>query len=101
VTPQEQSLADAFARFAAALQSADAATFRALTVTDATPQEALFLQNAKQVKERGWTLQLRELRLEGEVGEARFELVDGKGTRADEGSVSFTLESGGWKLRAL
>lgn len=101
MTPQEAALQAVFARFAAAVQAADAAAYRSLTVADAPLEQALFLENAARVKARGWTLKLRALAIEGEVGVARFELVDSKGQRQDEGEATFTLENGGWQLRSL
>lgn len=101
MSAEQDALREAFARFAAAVEQADLEAYRALAVLDAPPQEALFSRNAQKVREAGWKLSLRALELTGEVGEARFDLVDAKGTRVDEGTATFTLEPDGWRLRAL
>jgi hypothetical protein len=77
------------------------AAYRSMAVADAPPEEALFARNAQKVRAAGWTLKLRALELTGEVGEARFDLLDSKGAKVDEGQVTFSLESGGWRVRAL
>jgi hypothetical protein len=101
VNAQEATLKAAFDAFAAAVQSADLDAYRKLAVNDAPLQEKLFEKNATRVQTNKWSLRLIALGIEGEVGEATFDLIDAKGAKLDEGRATFTLESGAWKLRAL
>jgi hypothetical protein len=101
VNAKEAKLKAAFDAFAAAVQSADVAAYRKLAVNDAPLQEKLFEKNATRVKAGNWTLRLKALGIEGEVGEATFDVLDAKGKALDEGHATFTLEAGTWKLRTL
>lgn len=101
MSPLEAALQTAFGRFAEAVERGDLDAFRALCAADAPSQDSVFLRNAEKVRAGGFRLKLCELLLEGEVGEARFELVDRAGAALDAGAAAFTLEGGSWKLRAL
>jgi len=99
--PSPPPLVAAFSRLREALGNANVDAYRALLVGDAAPQDALFLRNARNLKDGGLTLVLRGATEEGGVATVGFDVVDAAGTVKDRGQVVYTLETDGWRLRQL
>jgi hypothetical protein len=100
-SPSTQSLMAAFERLSKALQSADVTAYRAITVNDAPPQDALFLHNAQRLRAQKNVLRMARAVVEGEVATVEFDVVNAQGTVVQPGSATFTLEGDGWRLRRL
>ncbi|MEW5853197.1 MAG: hypothetical protein AB2A00_30735 [Myxococcota bacterium] len=101
MAPAMDPLAQAFQRFAAALEAQDVAAYHAMSVEDAAPQDELFLRNARRLKDKGLSLRLRRAVQEEDAAEVAFDVVDADGKAVDSGKVTFTRESDGWRIRTL
>lgn len=89
-----------FAPFQAALAQRDPAAFERLCCADVPPQLELFERNAQWAQDQRASLVLRQARVEGEVATLRFDAVAASG-QVFPGTLTCTLEAGGWKIRSL
>lgn len=101
MTDPHDAIAAHFRSFAAAAERGDVDAFKELCASDVPAETQLFLANSERVQEHGWTLKLRRIDQQGEVAEVTFEAVNGQGQHVDEGTVTFTEEHDGWKIRSL